>query len=407
MRVCIARGAAEIGGSCVLVRSAAGTTVALDLGLPLDAEQVDVSLPDALREARPQAALVSHAHPDHYGMIDALGQDVPVYMGEATAAILKEAAFFTPLGLDREAEVFRDRSRFRIGDIEITPFLVDHSAFDSYAFLVEADGHSLFYSGDIRAHGRKSALFDRLLADPPRADALLLEGTTISRTPEPSTPTAEDEVEQRCIEVFRRTGGMALACYSPQNIDRLVSVYRAALRSDRNLVLDLYAASIAAATGRDSIPQGDWERIRVYVPQAQRIRVKRSRQFTRVEELGSSRIYAEELAVDPSHWVMTFRGSIGPELARAGCLRDAEAVWLMWPGYLDREPSPREWFDSNQIPLTVAHASGHASVKDLQRLARAIAAKKVVPIHTDAAERFATLFENVERRADGEWWEVG
>jgi ribonuclease J len=406
MKVCIARGASEIGGSCVLVRSAAGTTIALDLGLPLDADAATASLPVALLEGRPQAVLVSHGHPDHYGLIDELGLDFPVYMGTATAAILKEAAFFTPLGLDRQTETFSDHSRFSVGDIEITPFLVDHSAFDSYAFLVAVDGRSLFYSGDLRAHRRKSGLFGRLLAEAPRVDVLLLEGTTISRSPDLSMPSDEDEVEQRCIEVFRQTRGLALACYSPQNIDRLVTVYRAALRSDRDLVLDLYAASIAAATGRDTIPRGDWERVRVYVPQAQRVRVKRSHEFARVEQLGSSRIYAEELAADRHRWVMTFRQSMGPELSRAGCLPGAGAVWLMWPGYLDRDPSPRDWFDSNRIPLTVAHASGHATVADLQRLATVFAANKVVPIHTDAAGRFSTLFDNVERHRDGEWWDV-
>jgi mRNA degradation ribonuclease J1/J2 len=45
------------------------------------------------------------------------------------------------------------------GPFRITPHLVDHSAYDACALEVEADGRRLFYSGDIRAHGRKGALF--------------------------------------------------------------------------------------------------------------------------------------------------------------------------------------------------------------------------------------------------------
>ncbi len=332
-------------------------------------------------------------------------------MGAATERILKEAAFFTPVGLRRSpAEVLTDRKPLRIGAFEVTPFLVDHSAYDSYALLVRADGRSLLYSGDIRAHGRKSSTFGRLLARPPApVDVLVLEGTTVGRGPgDVGLPKTEQEVEERCVGLFRETPGIALACYSPQNVDRMVSVYRAALRSGRNLVLDLYGASVAAATHRRSIPQADWERVRVYVPQAQRIRVKRAGEFKRVDDLGRSRIHADELSEHPEGWVMSFRTSMAGELERAGCLRGARATWMMWPGYLGglSGEKTRRTFAEAGIELSVVHASGHARVEDLQRFARAIDADRVVPIHTEGPARFASLFERVTRHADGEWWQV-
>lgn len=61
---------------------------------------------------------------------------------------------------------------------------------------------------------------------------------------------------------------MALVFYSSQNADRLVTLYRAARRAGRKFVIDLYAATIAAATGRDTIPQAGWEGVRVYLPRA-------------------------------------------------------------------------------------------------------------------------------------------
>ena len=84
-----------------------------------------------------------------------------------------------------------DRKPFGIGPFRITPYLVDHSAFDAYALMVEADGKRVFYSGDFRAHGRKAALFERLVRSPPKdIDALLMEGTTLGRaaTAEASRP---------------------------------------------------------------------------------------------------------------------------------------------------------------------------------------------------------------------------
>ena len=39
-----------------------------------------------------------------------------------------------------------------LGPFTTVPFLVDHSAYDAYAIMVEADGTRLFYSGDRAAN---------------------------------------------------------------------------------------------------------------------------------------------------------------------------------------------------------------------------------------------------------------
>ena len=183
-------------------------------------------------------------------------------------------------------------------------------------------------------------------------------------------------MEARLLARCREAPGAVLACYSPQNVDRLVSVYRAAIRSGRDLVLDLYGASIGAATGRETIPQADWERVRIFVPRSQAIAVKHSEQFWRVNEISSSRIYPEELAEDPAKWVISFRTSMARELADGGALTQAQAVWSMWAGYLQGESGERtrKEFQRLGIGLEVIHASGHANLDDLQRLARAISA---------------------------------
>lgn len=55
-----------------------------------------------------------------------------------------------------------------VGPFAITPHLVDHSGFDAYALEIEADGRRVFYSGDLRAHGRKSKLFESRVNNPPK-----------------------------------------------------------------------------------------------------------------------------------------------------------------------------------------------------------------------------------------------
>ena len=414
MRVRIHRGAHEIGGSCVEIEHG-GRRIVLDVGRPLDSGlDADLPLPAVPGLASGDPALlgvvVSHAHPDHYGLVAGADPSVPIYMGEAAQRVLAEAAFFTPGGGRFDVAGFlRDRDPFELGPFRVTPYLMDHSAFDAYALLVEAGGQRLLYSGDIRAHGRKAGLFERFIANPPEeVDTLLLEGTHVRDSTAVTTPgLSERGVEERYIEILREAKGIVLACYSPQNIDRVVTLFRAAKRTGRTLVLDLYAASITRATGRlDTIPQADWEGVRVFVPLAQRVRVKREKAYERIDWVKLHRLYPEQLAAQADKLVMTFRYSMATDLDRAGCLTDAQAVWSMWPGYLDGPSGTqmRAWLDERDIPLTLAHSSGHASVKDLQRFATAVSAGQVVPIHTGAPQRFPDLFANARLHKDGEWW---
>ena len=70
-------------------------------------------------------------------------------------------------------------------------------------------GNDLFYTGDLRAHGRKSSLFEKLVASPPSdVDVLLMEGTCVGRDDQ-DFPT-EDELVPRLADMFQQTKGMPL-----------------------------------------------------------------------------------------------------------------------------------------------------------------------------------------------------
>ena len=415
MRVKIHRGAREIGGNCVELE-ASGERVVLDVGRPLEAaldEAVEPpDLPGLARGDDPslRAIVLSHPHQDHYGLIEQVHPWIPLYVGEAAAAILEAAAFFAPSGVRlAPAGFLEDRQPLTVGPFTVTPYLVDHSAFDSYALLVEAGGRRLFYSGDFRAHGRKSSLVTDLCDQPPEeVNVLMLEGTHVRDGGEGAPGPAESEVELAMAEAMRSTPGLVTVFSSTQNIDRLVTIYRACKRAARTLVIDLYTASIAAATGRNAIPQPGFPRLRIYVPNRQRILVKQSGEFQRVDSIRGHRVFLDEVRANAHNLVMLIQGSTLPELAQAECLADATAIWSLWPGYLDRPSGQRtvRLLDRHRVPLIHLHSSGHAQVADLRALASALAPARVVPMHSAAPERFEQLFSRVERHADGEWWEV-
>ncbi len=415
MRARIHRGAREIGGNCVELE-AGGKRLVLDLGRPLDSEpHADVALPtvsglSAHNDRALLGVVISHPHQDHYGLVDQVDPSVPIYIGRAAAALLDAAVFFTPSGIKlRPSGYLEDRTPLTLGPFTITPYLVDHSAFDSYALLVEGDGRRVFYSGDFRAHGRKASLIRKLCERPPDGvDVVLLEGTHVRGDDSRTIGLSESEVEVEMAITFRSTRGLAVVFSSTQNIDRLVTVYRACKRAGRELVIDLYTAAVAAATDRDTIPQPGFPGLRVYVPNRQRILVKRSREFERVDALRRHRIYPEEIRERAGELVMLVQGSTLAELALADCPEGATAIWSLWPGYLDGQSGMRAacLLEKNGVPLVHLHASGHARIEDLQALAAAMAPAHVVPIHTSAPERFSALFPCVEPHSDGEWWRV-
>lgn len=413
MRVCIHRGTRQIGGTCIEVE-AQGKRIALDVGLPLGAEDAESLLPavSGFRNDDPDllALAISHPHQDHYGLARHVRPEVPVLIGDAAHRILQAAKIFTPGGVVFENTLsLQDRRTLRVGPFEITPYLVDHSAYDAYALMIAADGRRLFYSGDFRGHGRKSPLFERLVRDPPAAiDVLLMEGTVIGRTGTAATFPTESDLEAEFTTAFRSTPGLSLVWSSGQNIDRLVTIFRACKRAGRQFVIDLYTAEILKATQNPNLPQGTWEGVRVFLPEAQRRLVKRERLFDLLDPIRGNRIFPEGLAAEAARSVLLFRPSMMGDLERAGNLEGARLIYSLWGGYLEEERlAPfKDWLARHAIPLTSIHTSGHASVADLQRFAAALAPRMLVPIHSFETGRFSEFFDRVTMKSDGEWWEV-
>jgi len=124
MDIIVHKGTDEIGGTCIQL-STESTTILLDIGKPLN----DESKPIDYSVLEPDAILLSHPHQDHYGMIKEIDPKIPIYIGIVGKELINATAMF----LGREffdnnfQPIIRDKP-FSIGDLKITPYLVDHSA---------------------------------------------------------------------------------------------------------------------------------------------------------------------------------------------------------------------------------------------------------------------------------------
>jgi ribonuclease J len=130
VKIRILRGTNEIGGSCVEL-STNKTTIIPDYGTSLTDENQLVELGRKI-----DAVLISHPHQDHFGDIKHIAVEIPVYCGEGALNLMNATAIFIGNGvLKNNFRTFSAWRSFVVGDFKITPYLVDHSAFDAYAFL--------------------------------------------------------------------------------------------------------------------------------------------------------------------------------------------------------------------------------------------------------------------------------
>ena len=415
-RVCIHRGTKQIGRTCVEIE-ASGSRIIVDLGLPLDAVAADLRLVpqiSGLREHDPSllAIVLSHGHRDHWGLVPKVRADIPIVMGQAAERIMRAAADFVPDAFAPKAYKHLESGKpLQIGPFTITPHLVDHSGFDAYALEIEADGRRLFYSGDLRAHGRKSKLFKLMLKRPPKnIDIMLMEGSSLGRLGDDEAFPSEQALERTFIERFKTTPGMVLVACSVRNIDRVVTIYRAAKQTGRTLIVDAYAAEVLKATGYDSIPKPvrGWSSLAVFIPQAQRVYLKRKNIASLVDSYRSFRLWPEKLAEHAPRSVMLFRPWMLRDLERAKAPTGARVIWSQWEGSLVEGSGAKLKADceARGIPFEIIHTSGHASIADLKRLAAAIAPRHPIPVHTFEREQFPAFFRNVTLVDDGTWMEM-
>lgn len=415
MRLCIHRGSHQIGGSCVELESY-GKRLVIDLGLPLDAATNEIHyLPEISgltgSDASLLGILVSHPHLDHFGLLSHVSPDVPVGMGPAARRIVNAAAPFICGNWPevRKGWKYESQKSFSAGTFKITPYLVDHSAYDAYAFLIESENKKVLYSGDIRSHGRKATLFKQMVSRPPKkVNVLLLEGTTIGEPNQKRNFSSESEIEEQLFNEFIAAKGLALVHTSSQNIDRIVSIYRASKRSGRKLVMDLYTAAILEATGNRNIPQTNWDGVALFIPQAQRIQIKKNAWFDLLKRHSNNRIFIERISNYPKKFTLLFRPLHQADLEKGKCLKGSIYIFSMWEGYWKREDYQKteRWLLRNGIPKLSIHTSGHAEVEKLIAFVNAINPEKVVPIHTFFPQEYPKIFPNSEIHNDNEWWEV-
>jgi len=437
MNLTIHRGAHEIGGNCIEL-SSGNTRILFDLGMPLvqladkrkKFDNFDIRNKSAAEliaagvlppitglyqgfdgEKPVDALIISHPHQDHYGLAGFIRKDVPVYLAKETYKIIEVSDLFLPTKAHIQNPAFFEGGvPFQIGPFRITAYLMDHSAFGAYAFLAEASGKRVFYSGDFRGHGRKAGLFQKFLRTAPSpVDCLIMEGTTLSR-PDGYCQT-EGDLEEEIVKVAKKYPKIKLLYMSAQNIDRMVTFYRAAVKTNSLLVVDLYTAYLLdelRVFAKIPYPNSSFKNLRVFFSKRMMTHLYRQNRKDIVYKFRPFEISVEELKASKKGVFLIFRDSLLEDIRRIGNFKDSVLIYSMYKGYM-KEPRfeiVQQFLKDNGIDLRVIHTSGHATFQDLKKLVSALRPETVVPIHTFEPQMYIKFHDNVRLLPDGEAWEI-
>lgn len=405
----IHRGTQEIGGSCVEIWTDT-TRILVDFGMPLvekDGSEFDFKkyknlshdelvkagvLPDAKgiyneEEKLIDGILISHPHQDHYGLFKYIHPDVKCYLGQATQKLIEINNTFTTQNLTISNPVYFEKNTpFQIGNITVTPYWADHSAFDAYSFLIEAEGRSIFYSGDFRGHGRKAKVFKWFTHHAPqKVDYLLLEGTSLGRVSKPFKN--EWDMENDLVKVFKVKGKVNVVYISGQNIDRLVSIYRACIKTQKILVVDVYVATVLKVISEFAtipFPSKLFENVKVLFPYYTSKRLVKEGNKKILYQFKNFKIKKEEISSQPDKYVLIVRPSLQKDVERITGIDGGNLIYSMWEGYKTKPTTKKflDYFELRGFSLWNIHTSGHADIETLKKMVEVIKPKNIVPIHT-------------------------
>ncbi len=380
MKLCIHRGTHQIGGIAAEI-STASTRILIDMGDELSLDPNFVSAPlhipgvtDA--NGRCDAVLFTHYHGDHTGQMLCIRPEIPLYAGALAKDIMRLSSAHSwkkDEALCKRIETIRTFSAgvpFLIGDIQITPFSIDHSATDSYLFLIEADGKRVLYTGDFRLHGVRGKTMDKILDRRiGKVDAIITEGTTVSRTD--GKTVTEWELQARVRNYLQQYKYVFVLC-ATTNLDRIFALARAVPRG-KYCICDDYQKTLVETVSKH------WNGISSFYEMPKLLSFK-YHPPARFAELGglmfvraNSKFEAIIRQYDPAQSIL---------------------LYSMWDGYRTKPDSNIPEFLSLTGTWAELHTSGHASPDGLRHVIEKADPEIVIPMHTDAPQKMQTLCQN-------------
>ncbi len=415
MNIKIHRGLDQIGG-CITEISTDTSRVFIDFGqnlpgcgeptTPEDDEQM-VQAIFSQNKKQHEAVFYTHGHEDHVGLFEYIPDKVPQYMSEGTMkllsikyGLLSEGASLKMSELRKQnctSEEYNDADSNQkkaenkckllkriciwkrtaphkvpksiiVGDIKVTPFFNCHSIYDSYMFLIEADGKRIWHTGDYREHGYMGkGLIPTLKKYATNIDTLITEGTMLNRD---DKCIHEREVSAKMTNMMC-TFKYVFVLASATDIERLAAIKEAANKSDKAI----YVCS-------------------KFMKQTMAFFTEQEKELSRGLFSFHPKFYSQRLvrSIKRNGMVMITGSSQKnhiKEIIKELPQEETLLIYSLWDGYyknleqIKENPVYKEFREMFYNVVDI-HTSGHADRKTIEKVIRTINPKKIICIHKEA-----------------------
>ena len=397
MKVIVHRGGQQVGGTIIEIATG-NCKVFLDLGSSLyGSESCELSRSEISQLTRDADAIFySHSHTDHVGLFRLVPENVPQYIGSASRDLLLHTYTALDRHIDKE-ESLSALKRMRTycvgtpidvaskGEIVITPYLVSHSAYDSYMLKVEVGRVKLLYMGDFRQHGYLGkGLMTTLKKYIGEVDLLIIEGTLLGRRDE--LPLHESVVKTNICRILMQHKYVFALC-SSTHADRLASFHEACRQTGRLFLVDSYLKGVM-----EILTKYGGKHSALY-------------RFDRFFELINYKTPRVQRKLRREGFLMPIRASMINKVRGMLKLYNDEEPWLiysMWRGYLTKGAKYGSegladiaaLFGENILEGTKdgLHTSGHADISTLEKVCKAVHPRcGIIPIHKEPDTQLESL----------------
>jgi len=401
MEIIIHRGIDQIGG-CITEIATAKSRIIIDLGQNLPDGEDNVNDKLANSEAIEKitknidAIFYTHYHGDHLGLFHLVPDSIPQYIGTVAkkVALCKHQRLAYIKGREElsKKEInklesmhsYKAMQKVKIGDIQITPYFVSHSAYDAFMFLVESNGLRILHTGDFRGHGYLSkGLFpslEKLILKTGKLDYLITEGTMLSRMNE--KVQHENELKRLVIELMRQYKNVFVLC-SSTDMERLATFHAANKKmKERPFVCDDFQKSVLEIFSKSAGKKSslfDFENPYTFWK-------GNSKLISWIQDKGCC------MLVRPTEKFNDYIDYLIPLLNK----EDTILIYSMWKEYINpnsRHCNKRYLDFVDLFPrLKKIHTSGHASADCLTDVCNLVnPTKGIIPIHSEKSVDYQKL----------------